>query len=76
MPASVHDLIESPVNKDSHKTENVKLTVAYDNVRTIHLTVNGIGYTVSNADPKMLLNDWLRNHLHLKGKVFQKIGIS
>lgn len=33
----------------------------------IKITVNGTEYTVLNPDPKIHLNEWLRNHLHLTG---------
>ena len=37
-------------------------------VSEISLTVNGVDYKVLNEDPKLTLNEWLRDHLHLTGK--------
>ena len=48
----------------------VKKTISNVNaLREIVLTVNGNAYRVLDPDPKMSLNEWLRNHLHLKGKL-------
>ncbi len=65
MPASAHDRIENPLS--IQQNERVKLADKTDYVNSIQLTVNGRKYTVIRPDPKMVLNEWLRDQLHLKG---------
>ncbi len=68
MPASVKNRTEHPVSiKQGGKTKMTDLTGVMDGIRSIRLTVNGKKYVVINPDPKMVLNEWLRNELHLKG---------
>ena len=39
-----------------------------DRVSKMDIHVNGVKYTVVNPDPVMMLSEWLRMHLNLKGK--------
>ncbi len=65
MPASAHDRLEKPLS--IQQNERVQLADKTDYVNSIQLTVNGRKYTVIRPDPKMVLNEWLRDQLHLKG---------
>ena len=46
----------------------IQYKLEMESASRIKITVNGTEYTVLNPDPKIHLNEWLRNHLHLTGK--------
>ena len=46
-----------------------------DRVSKMDIHVNGIKYTVVDPDPVMMLSEWLRMHLNLKGKSDTKLSV-
>ena len=45
-------------------------------VREISFNVNGIQHIVTNSDPAMSLNEWIRNQPGLQGKSYMESNIT